>query len=1322
RADMTAEDDESAEKLRRLKGAIREAGLPIPPLESYPCQYAGLRINWRLARRELDDATRAALEGVAIDGIVDPQEYASIDDRLRHIVCQYGVVGLAGLETFGRYVGEQLWRAIQAEHGLPEVPPVEAAAKADPLAIEQDYHERFMESRLRVYVGRENVQERLTAFADGKATHPCLVTAPSGSGKSAALAKFAQSYAQARPDVLVIPHFVGASPGSTGLRQMLRRFCLVLKERFGLAEEVPLDVNALVSRFRGSLEGVPADGRVVLVIDALNQLDETDHAQSMWWLPWELPPGVKIIASCIDDPDRTEPVLRALAHRPVERVPIEPLTDPERREIIRQVPSLSAKTLNERQVDLLLSNPATKNPLFLLVALEELRGFGSFEQLEARITAFPRRGDTVTGLFVQVLERLEEEFTPETVKSLLPLLACSRHGLSERELLDLVEDPRVEVSGSNSDLFPILRQLRPYLQYRGDLYDFYHRNLFKAVRGRYLSRAEAVESSHNTIAEYYLRRFEADEADRRVLEDTHYYVGHLKSRSQLAIWRRLADRDFLLRRTESLSQSLSSLDALLETRSIASAAVVAAIEHRDQELGQRWLRAYDVSRHELETRALALAKRAIEMLDEPCIARILPHISDEPTRWRAMLCVAVSLHRNGREGIGKWLGMAAGTVLPQAKPADDVTVKRALAPLLARHHSHVRKLVDQHASEPGRWWLELAGWESLSPAVRTYCVRKAAPRLQGDEAHMTQLAHVVCLLPSAEARRQASEVVTQFLDQSHWTARALLALDHLARTRQTQPMLAVLHDARHLPLGKHWETEIQRKEDGTYPDKVFLEKRGAGITSSNPSGDDVPKGPFMRDRLVAFASIAEAWNTYHADHGMWPPKSIVRCAQQLVSEIPDFAIGSAYWAKLKGSSRKLRIYGLFGRVVPLAAPKRKVIQAFEASPSKPVGLPSPVTSAEVVTSSTDGLADQLLSRTNRDSQADSPASNEVPPRSPTPPVESPVPLLRYHARLCLIVLAISLPIYPLYRLALWSLERSPENGGLGGVLGSYGMFWVCYLSFELARAWDHGSDLASSDTWIARRFWARLVMAVALIAVPFLCLSPLIYQDFTGIDFSKRPLPVVVIFLFTGVAPWAAIASADLWHRAIRIRWLVKTPRAYSESDPRLSRRWKQCLESRYVQQSPDAGHFVLQQLLRSASARNEVLGEQMIDEAVWPAFESLPREHQWSVAAGRSEFPNGPIVARVAKWLHERMTQPETTMTDVQQSAFCLIRLAERFPSEASAIIEKVPVDAARAAVIKEAATALARDRQSAHRLLPHVLDHPEAARTFVLALTAET
>jgi hypothetical protein len=41
-------------------------------------------------------------------------------------------------------------------------------------------------------------------------------------GESAALVRFARSYAEANRGVLVIPHFVGASPGSTSRRSPQR--------------------------------------------------------------------------------------------------------------------------------------------------------------------------------------------------------------------------------------------------------------------------------------------------------------------------------------------------------------------------------------------------------------------------------------------------------------------------------------------------------------------------------------------------------------------------------------------------------------------------------------------------------------------------------------------------------------------------------------------------------------------------------------------------------------------------------------------------------------------------------------------------------------------------------------------------------------------------------------------------------------------------------------------------------------------------------------------------------------------------------------------
>ena len=64
--------------------------------------------------------------------------------------------------------------------------------------------------------------------------------------------------------------------------------------------------------------------------------------------------------------------------------------------------------------------------------------------------------------------------------------ASARRGLSDRELLDLVEGSQIALDRSTTDLFPILRQLRLYLHHRGELWDFHYANLHYAVEKRYL--------------------------------------------------------------------------------------------------------------------------------------------------------------------------------------------------------------------------------------------------------------------------------------------------------------------------------------------------------------------------------------------------------------------------------------------------------------------------------------------------------------------------------------------------------------------------------------------------------------------------------------------------------------------------------------------------------------------------------------------------------------------------------------------------------------------------------------------------------------------
>jgi telomerase protein component 1 len=423
---------------------------------------------------------------------------------------------IGGLGPFGAWVVAHLERVILDAPEMREHLAAVRHLRLDDLAEEREHHQRFIESRTRVYVGRQRVEDALAAFAGGEDAGPCLVAGPSGCGKSASLAKFVTFWRDTHPRDAVIAHFVGASSRAAGLREMLRHLCAEVADTLHRRVALKDDVRDLSEQFRDLLDRVPANRRVVLVIDALDQLGEGDAAHALYWLPVHAPPQVRVVISCIDDPDRpAQPVLQAVRGRHPHEIPVAPLDDQERLSILREAASVSAKTLDQQQLAMLLGNEATRNPLFLQTALEELRGFGSFEQLNRRIAAFPREGDTLTALFQQVIRRLAEDFDPDAVTDVLSLLTCARRGLSERELLDLTEGEQVGVDTSMGDLFPILRQIRPFLQSRGPLLDFFHRHFAQAVRNECFPEGTgAWRPTHQRLASYFRRKADPDPSAR----------------------------------------------------------------------------------------------------------------------------------------------------------------------------------------------------------------------------------------------------------------------------------------------------------------------------------------------------------------------------------------------------------------------------------------------------------------------------------------------------------------------------------------------------------------------------------------------------------------------------------------------------------------------------------------------------------------------------------------------------------------------------------------------------------------------------------------
>ncbi len=432
---------------------------------------------------------------------------------------------LTGFHEFGNRVYDDLLASITSDPELQVRFTTDATALPDEYAEENDAMDVFVEEHHEGFVlgSRESILNDLITHATARGGDGiiCLTGAP-GSGKSALLAYLSQHPAlRSQPSLLLISHFVGASPGSTDLHPTLRRLCHELKVSSPkITAEIPDDPEKLRIVFPNFLQQACANQQVVILLDAINQFDLSAHG-GLDWLPDDLPPNARVILSALEGPVLEE--LRHRSHKPVE-IELKPLTPADGMVIISRFSARYRKQFEPDQLTALLGKTDAGAPLYLLAALEELRTLGTYEEISQRITELP---PTTFELFGWILKRLENDdifrdaaggrIGSRLVPRFATLLSASRHGLSEHELADLLDpgDPQ-------GNLAALLYLLRPYLMRRGELLDFYHSQFRAAAQGMWLKTGLEIQAAHKQLVDYFQSRWR--EPYSRALSELPYHL------------------------------------------------------------------------------------------------------------------------------------------------------------------------------------------------------------------------------------------------------------------------------------------------------------------------------------------------------------------------------------------------------------------------------------------------------------------------------------------------------------------------------------------------------------------------------------------------------------------------------------------------------------------------------------------------------------------------------------------------------------------------------------------------------------------------------
>lgn len=421
------------------------------------------------------------------------------------------------------FIGEALgglWRRLDSAFPLEarrDVPPeagwVEAAARP---------HAELLGELGVGVVDRPAPRQRIEAFcrAPGPA-RTLLVTGAVGCGKSTLLGEAIRAHGTDTDGELVLYHLVGAGPRTTRTEDLLYHLVGQLHQAQGTEEQQPPGNREVQDTFSFLLKEAAARRPVLLVIDGLDQMEAGEGGCSLGWLPWPLPAGVRLLASSRPGPwsellERQHPAPEVLRVGELEAEQAGALVDAF---LARQGKAFPEPDDRGH----LLSLPAARSPLYLKVALEELRRFGRFEQLGARVRALP---PSLEGLLAQVLERLEQQFAkvgPGLVREALVLLHASREGLTAEELQELL--PGRPTHGLQLD--PVTRlpdliwaRLRrafgTLLSERSGVFGFFHQGLREAVQRRYLLDGHEAEA-HKRLARFFEARW--SRPDPRALDE-----------------------------------------------------------------------------------------------------------------------------------------------------------------------------------------------------------------------------------------------------------------------------------------------------------------------------------------------------------------------------------------------------------------------------------------------------------------------------------------------------------------------------------------------------------------------------------------------------------------------------------------------------------------------------------------------------------------------------------------------------------------------------------------------------------------------------------
>ena len=412
--------------------------------------------------------------------------------------------------------------------------------------------------------GRDDEIYTMTRYCDSQsAITPLIITGGSGAGKTSLMLKFMLHYLdfkdpnqsdalvskgwRRRAKMMFLSHFTCASSSARNPVRMLKRFCTRIAAHYYLdkPEDVPGDYLGLCKKFNSYCRSVGTSFRgdmLMVMVDSIEELDlwninkesyiPDDEASIIDWVPEKLSamPLFPVRMILAVDPDADPETARRLHNRQkahqTNEISLQSMDRNKRMEALRNM--LETKSRSAFDLEKVIRNLAKMDacgvPMFMHYAVHEISlNNASPEVMEIQLQHLPKN---VSDLCFQAILRVEKEVDGGTgyVREILMLLACTRRGLLEVELWQLIKMQSSSVRrrpkyfrfiGALQGLRPFFRALPQFVDRGGEhCYYLCHGLFSRIITARFIANLHTEQLYHRKLADLFYQVFLALNLDR----------------------------------------------------------------------------------------------------------------------------------------------------------------------------------------------------------------------------------------------------------------------------------------------------------------------------------------------------------------------------------------------------------------------------------------------------------------------------------------------------------------------------------------------------------------------------------------------------------------------------------------------------------------------------------------------------------------------------------------------------------------------------------------------------------------------------------------